>query len=95
MQVRSPAGQPIGKVKDIVPNTNGQPGYVLITTPSGADTAIPYAAVAPMIRNGSIVLDAHRLAGSPRVRDSDLQNRSDSRWRQLSDHYWKPQGSLQ
>jgi|SwirhisoilCB3_FD_contig_31_7902647_length_1135_multi_3_in_0_out_0_2 hypothetical protein len=91
-KVQSAAGTQIGTVKDIVPKANGQPGYVLIATPSGNNTAVPYATVAPMIQNGSIVLDSTKLQGAPTVRDSELQDRSNTRWKQEADQYWGTRG---
>jgi len=88
MKVQSPAGTPIGTVKDVVPKANGQPGYVLITTPSGSDAAVPFATVAPMIQNGNIVLDSAKLQGAPTVRDKDLQDPANTRWKQQADQYW-------
>jgi hypothetical protein len=93
MKVQSPAGTPIGTVKDIVPNRNGTAGYVLIMTPSGGNTAVPYATVAPMIQNGKIVLDSSKLEGAPPVRASDLQDPSNTRWKQQADEYWKGEGA--
>jgi hypothetical protein len=89
-QVRSAAGTPIGAVKDIVPKPNGQPGYVLIATPSGNNAAVPFATVAPMIQNGTIVMDSSKLLSAPTVRDRDLQDPTNTRWKQQADDYWNP-----
>jgi hypothetical protein len=91
-KVQSAAGTPIGTVKDIVPKANGQPGYVLITLPSGNSTAVPYATIAPMIQNGNIILDSSKLEGAPTVRDRDLQDPSNTRWQQQADQYWAGRG---
>ena len=92
-KVQSSAGTPLGTVKDIVPKANGQPGYVLITTPSGASAPVPYATIQPMIRNGHIVLDSSRLQGAPTVRDSELLDPANTRWKQQADDYWNGQGA--
>jgi hypothetical protein len=92
-KVHSPAGTPIGTVKDIVPKANGAPGYVLITMPSGNNTAVPYATIAPMIQNGAIVLDSSKLQGAPTVTARELQDPSNTRWKQQADDYWNGQGS--
>jgi hypothetical protein len=89
--VQSPAGQPIGRVKDIVPDTNtGEPAYVVISTRSGS-TAVPYAVIAPMFQSGHVVLDRSRLESAPHVRDSQLQDRSDATWKKEAERYWELQ----
>jgi hypothetical protein len=89
--VQSPAGQPIGRVKDIVPDTNtGEPAYVVISTRSGS-TAVPYAVIAPMFQSGHVVLDRSRLESAPHVRDSQLQDRSDATWKKEAQRYWESQ----
>jgi hypothetical protein len=87
--VQSPAGQTIGRVKDIVPDTNtGGPAYVVISTRAGS-TAVPYAIIAPMFQSGHVVLDRSRLESAPRVRESQLRDRSDGTWKEQADRYWE------
>src|SRR5712671_3390431 len=44
--VQSPAGEPIGRVRDIVPDANtGEPAYIVISMRSGS-TAVPYPMIA-------------------------------------------------
>ena len=88
MGVQSTAGEPIGTVKDVVPNRSGEPGYVLIVTPSGGRTAVPYSTVSSMTHGGKIVLDRARLEGAPQVKDSQLQDRSNTTWQRQADQYW-------
>jgi hypothetical protein len=95
MPVQTPAGEPLGTVRDIVPNASGDPGYVLITAPSGRKTAVPYFTVQSVTRNGSILLDRARLEGAPQVTDSQLLNPSDTRWQKQADSYWNGRDSLQ
>ena len=87
--VQNPAGEAIGRVKDIVPDANtGEPAYVVIATRSGS-TAVPYAAIAPMFQSGHVVLDRSRLESAPRVSDSQLQDdKSDAKWKKEADSYW-------
>jgi hypothetical protein len=86
--VQNPAGQPIGRVRDVVPDANtGEPAYVVIATRSGS-TAVPYPAIAPMFQNGHVVLDRSRLESAPRVSDSQLQDKSDAQWKKQADRYW-------
>ncbi len=93
MGVQTTAGEAIGTVKDVVPNASGQPGYVLITTPSGGRAAVPYATVSSMTHNGKIVLDRSRLEGAPQVRDSQLQDPANTQWQRQADQYWNGKGS--
>lgn len=87
--VQSPAGEPIGRVKDIVPDANtGEPAYVVISVRSGS-TAVPYATIAPMFQNGHIVLDRSRLESAPRVTDSELQDNSKAQWQKQANRYWE------
>jgi len=88
MPVQTASGEPLGTVRDVVPDATGAPGYVLITIPTGGKTAVPYSTVASLTREGTIVLDRARLQGAPRVQDSQLQDPSDTRWKTQADHYW-------
>ena len=86
--VQNPAGEPIGRVRDIVPDANtGEPAYVVIATRSGS-TAVPYPAIAPMFQSGHVVLDRSRLESAPQVSDSQLQDKSDTQWKKQADRYW-------
>src|SRR5579862_633331 len=87
--VQSPAGEPIGRVRDIVPDANtGEPAYIVISTRSGS-TAVPYPTIAPMFQNGHIVLDRSRLESAARVSDSQLQDNSGVQWKQQANRYWE------
>ena len=87
--VQTPAGEPIGRVRDIVPNANtGEPAYIVISTRSGS-TAVPYPTIAPMFQSGHIVLDRSRLESAPRVTDSQLQDNAGAQWKKQADRYWE------
>jgi hypothetical protein len=87
--VQTPAGEPVGRVRDIVPDANtGEPAYIVISLRSG-NTAVPYPTVAPMFQNGHIVLDRARLESAPRVSDSQLQDNSEVEWKKQADRYWE------
>jgi len=91
--VRSPSGEAIGTVKDIVPdNRTGRPAYVVIGTASGRTTAVPYSKVIPMVHNGEIVLDRARLDAAPSVSDQELQSQSSAGWHRQVDQYWRGTG---
>jgi len=87
--VQSPAGENIGRVKDVVPDaTTGDPAYIVITTPSGS-SAVPYAAVAPMYQNGHFVMDRGKLESAPHVTDKQLRDdKTDAQWKKDADRYW-------
>jgi hypothetical protein len=87
--VQTPAGEPVGRVRDIVPDANtGEPAYIVISLRSGS-TAVPYPTVAPMFQNGHIVLDRARLESAPRVSDSQLRDNSGAEWKKQADRYWE------
>jgi hypothetical protein len=88
--VQSPAGEPIGRVRDIVPDAaTGDPAYVVITTRSGT-TAVPYAVVGPLVQNGHVVLDRSKLDSAPRVKEEQLREKDGASWRKEADRYWEP-----
>jgi hypothetical protein len=88
--VQSPAGENIGRVKDIVPDAKtGGPAYIVIATRSG-DTAVPYASVAPMYQSGHVVLERSRLEGAPHVSDTQLRDdNTQAEWKKQADRYWE------
>lgn len=87
--VQSPAGEAIGRVKDIVPDANtGDPAYVVIATRLGS-VAVPYSVIAPMFQGGHVVLDRSRLDTAPRVQDTQLQDKSNATWKKEADRYWQ------
>jgi hypothetical protein len=86
--VQTPAGEPVGRVRDIVPDANtGEPAYIVISLRSGS-TAVPYPTIAPMFQNGHIVLDRARLESAPRVSDNQLQDKPGAEWKKQADRYW-------
>ena len=88
--VQTPAGEDIGRVKDIVPDAkSGDPAYVVIATRSGM-TAVPYATLAPMYQSGHVVLDRTRLDSAPRVSDTQLRDdKAGAEWKKQADRYWE------
>jgi len=88
--VQSPAGENIGRVKDIVPDAKtGDPAYIVIATRAGS-TAVPYAIVAPMYQNGHVVIDRSRLESAPRVSDTQLRNdEQGAQWKKEANGYWE------
>jgi sporulation protein YlmC with PRC-barrel domain len=87
--VQSPAGENIGRVKDIVPDSKtGDPAYVVIAARNGT-AAVPYAVIAPMYQNGHVVLDRARLESAPHVSDSQLRDdKASAEWEKQANRYW-------
>ncbi len=88
MGVKSPAGEPIGTVRDVVPGKTGRPDYVVIATAHDGASAVPYAAIAPMIKDGAIILDRARLKSAPKVNLEELSDRDKTAWKKQADQYW-------
>jgi hypothetical protein len=88
--VQSPAGENIGRIKDIVPDAKtGEPAYIVIATHNG-NTAVPYATIAPMYQSGHVVLDRARLEAAPHVGDAQLRNDNmQAEWKKQADRYWE------
>ena len=91
LEVQSPSGQALGTVIDVVANSTGEPGYVVISTGTDTATAVPYASVSPMIKDGKVIMDRTRLQNSPQVAQSDLHDKANTKWRQQADTYWSGQ----
>lgn len=90
MKVQSPSGQAIGSVVDVKMDASHQPEYVVISTGNDTMTAVPYSAAESMMKNGKLVVDRSRLQNSPQVAQSELQDKSDTKWRADADKYWGP-----
>ena len=88
-RVQSPAGEAIGTVTDVVPDTEtGRPGYVVIATTSGLRTAVPYSAIWPSMHDGRVVLDRGRLESAPPLHEQELRDTSNTQWQKQADQYW-------
>jgi sporulation protein YlmC with PRC-barrel domain len=88
LQVVSPSGEPLGSVIDVTMDASRQPEYAVISTGNDTSTAVPYSAVAAMIKDNKIVMDRTRLQNSPQVAQSELKDKSNSKWRADADKYW-------
>ena len=91
MEVRSPTGQALGTVIDLVATKSGAPGYVVISTGADTATAVPYDAVSTRVRDGKVIMDRTKLQNSPQVVQSDLHDKANTKWRQQADTYWAGQ----
>jgi len=78
--VESPAGEPIGSVVDLVRDDSGMPTHVIIAMDTET-TAVPYATAASMVRDGKVVMNQQRLAGAPKVKQTEWLDDTSSQWR--------------
>lgn len=90
MPVKSPSGEPLGSVSNVVPGLNGKEssGYVMVSGANGMSVPVPYRTAHSMVRGGKLILSSSRLAHAPKVSQQDLQKSSDHAWRVKADHYW-------
>jgi hypothetical protein len=85
--VESPAGEPVGSVVDIVRDGSGLPTHVIVAM-DNETTAVPYQTASSMVRGGKVVMNQQRLAGAPKVKQTEWLDEQDSKWRTASDRYW-------
>lgn len=88
LEVRSTTGEPLGAVVDVTMDAHRQPEYAVISTGNDTQTAVPYSAVASMVKGNKVVMDRTRLQNSPQVAQSELRDKSNSKWRADADKYW-------
>lgn len=88
LQVQSPSGEPLGAVIDVTVDASRQPEYAIISTGNDTATAVPYSAVASMIKGDKVIMDRTRLQNSPQVAQSELRDKANSKWRADADKYW-------
>jgi hypothetical protein len=89
MQVKSPAGDVLGTVASIIPGKSSSEGYVVIATPKGAATPVPYSTVSARVRDNAVVLDKARFEGAPKVQQYQKEDGSSTVWEEKADSYWK------
>jgi PRC-barrel domain len=88
LQVQSPTGEALGAVIDVTMDATHQPEYVIISTGNDTATAVPYSAVAPMVKGDKVIMDRTRLENSPQVAQSELRDKANTKWRTDADKYW-------
>ncbi len=87
LPVETPTGQAIGSVVDIVRNNAGTPTYAVVAIDNDT-TAVPYETVTAMVRDGKVIMSQARLAGAPKVKQTEWLDQTSSKWRTESDRYW-------
>src|SRR5688572_5006738 len=85
--VESPSGEPVGSVVDIVRDSSGLPTHVIVAM-DNETTAVAYQTASSMVRGDKVVMNQQRLAGAPKVKQTEWLDEQDSKWRTASDRYW-------
>lgn len=88
MQVQSPTGEALGSVIDVTMDAQHMPEYAVVSTGTDTMTAVPYSAVASMIKGDKVIMERMRLENSPQVAQSELRDKANSKWRADADRYW-------
>jgi hypothetical protein len=89
MRVRSESGDLLGNVASIVPAESNREGFVVIGSPTGVATPVPYSAASGMVQNDTIVVNKSRFERAPKVQQSQGEDVSPATWEQKADRYWK------
>jgi hypothetical protein len=87
LPVETSGGQAIGSVVDIVRDADGTPTYAVVAIDNDT-TAVPYTTVTAMVRDGKVIMSQSRLAGAPKVKQTEWLDQTSSKWRSASDRYW-------
>ena len=87
LSVETSAGEPLGSVVDIVRDKSGKPTYAVVAIDNDT-TAVPYDTAVSMVRNGKVIMSQSKLAGAPKVKQSEWLDQTSSTWRTQSDRYW-------
>ena len=87
LTVETPAGEPMGSVVDIVRDKAGIPTHAVVAIDNDT-TAVPYDIVSSMVRDGKVIMNEARLAGAPKVKQTEWLDQTSSKWRMESDSYW-------
>lgn len=94
MKVQTASGNSLGQIKDVVIDKSGQTSYAVIAygaTRKGAakQTAVPWAAVSPMIQGDKIVMDQSQLERAPVLSSSRKLDPSSGTWSRDANVYWR------
>jgi hypothetical protein len=86
-KVEDRSGQTLGSVADVVKESSGRDGYVIVSGTDGSARAVPYSVASSSATKGMIVLDRDAFLGAPKVKLSEVQ--SGQGWQKKSDKYWQ------
>jgi sporulation protein YlmC with PRC-barrel domain len=93
MQVTSPTGEHLGRVKDVIVDGYGQPTYAIIAFGGMMGlgnnyAAVPWTSVAEMLQNDRLLMDQSQLENAPVLANAKPEY-ANTRWRQAADSYWR------
>jgi hypothetical protein len=89
MQVRSQAGDLLGNVASIVPGESNHEGYVVVASPNGVATPLPYSTANAMVRKDTLVVNKDRFEQAPKVQQYQGEDVTRATWEKKADNYWK------
>jgi sporulation protein YlmC with PRC-barrel domain len=93
MNVETPAGTRLGKVRDVVVDAYGRQTHAIISYGGmmglgNKYTAVPWAAVAEMLQRDRLLIDQAQLENAPLLSGAKPDS-ANSSWRREADSYWR------
>jgi sporulation protein YlmC with PRC-barrel domain len=94
MKVQTASGDSLGQIKNVVIDKSGQTSYAVIaygatSGAAGKQTAVPWAAVSPMIQGDKLVMDQSQLEQAPVLSNSQKLDPSSGTWSRDANVYWR------
>jgi sporulation protein YlmC with PRC-barrel domain len=94
MEVRTASGSTLGQIKDVVKDMSGHASYAVIAygatlNVAAKRTAVPWAAVSPMIQGDKLVMDQSQLEQAPILANSQKLDPSSGTWSRDANVYWR------
>ena len=94
MKVQTASGDSLGQIKHVVIDKSGQTSYAVIAYgatvgAAGKQTAVPWAAVSPMIQGDKLVMDQSQLEQAPVLSSSRKLDPSSGTWSRDANVYWR------
>jgi sporulation protein YlmC with PRC-barrel domain len=94
MKVQTASGDSLGQIKDVVIDKSGQTSYAVIAygatlNVAAKQTAVPWAAVSPMIQGDKLVMDQSQLEQAPVLSNSRKLDPSSGTWSRDANVYWR------
>src|ERR1700732_3923250 len=82
MKVQTASGDSLGQIKHVVIDKSGQTSYAIIAygATAGKQTAVPWAAVSPMIQGDKLVMDQSQLEQAPVLAKSQKLDPASGTW---------------
>jgi sporulation protein YlmC with PRC-barrel domain len=94
MKVQTATGDSLGQIKDVVIDKSGQTSYAVIAygatlNVAAKQTAVPWAAVSPMIQGDKLVMDQSQLEQAPVLSNTRKLDPSSGTWSRDANVYWR------